>query len=82
MVSLDKFNESCNTLDDLSSKIYIPNKAEDLNLNVFNLITRMNESKILTNIFHAIVNVNLKVQNEMQIENGIRNCVDVNAKRQ
>ena len=82
MVSLDKFNESCNTLDDLSSKIYVPNKAEDLNLNVFNLITRMNESKILTNIFHAIVNVNLKVQNEMQIENGIRNCVDVNAKRQ
>ena len=82
MVSLDKFNESCNTLDDLSSKIYVPNKAEDLNLNVFNLITRMNESKILTNIFHTIVNVNLKVQNEMQIENGIRNCVDVNAKRQ
>ena len=82
MVSLDKFNESCNTLDDLSSKIYVPNKAEDLNLNVFNLITRMSESKILTNIFHAIVNINLKVQNEMQIENGIRNCVDVNAKRQ
>ena len=42
----------------------------------------MNESKILTNIFHTIVNVNLKVQNEMQVENGIRNCVDVNAKRQ
>ena len=39
--------ESCDSLNDLSNKVYIPNKKDDLNLNVFNTITRLNESKIL-----------------------------------
>ena len=47
-VSLDRCNESCNTVDDLSSRICVSNKAEDVNLNVFNVITRINESKTLT----------------------------------
>ena len=34
-----------NTLNDLSNKVCIPNKIEDLNLSVFNMITGMNESK-------------------------------------
>ena len=32
-------------LNDLSSRIYVPNKTEDVNLNVFTMITRLNESK-------------------------------------
>ena len=32
MVNLDKFNGRCNTLDDLSSRICVPNKTEDVNL--------------------------------------------------
>ena len=39
---------SCNILIDLSNKACIPNKTEDLNLRVFNIITRINESKTLT----------------------------------
>ena len=39
---------SWNTLDDLSNKVCIPNKTKDLNLSVFNMITGINESKILT----------------------------------
>ena len=42
MVSLDRFNGSCNALDDLSSGMCVPNKTEDVNLNVFNMITRKN----------------------------------------
>ena len=38
----------CNTLNDLSNKVCVANKTEDLNLNVFNLITEINESKALT----------------------------------
>ena len=38
----------CNTLNDLSNRVCVPNKTEDLNLNVFNMITRTNEWKILT----------------------------------
>ena len=48
VVKLDRFVESCNTLNDLSNKVCVPNKIEDLNLSVFNLITGINESKILT----------------------------------
>ena len=39
MDSLDRCNESCNTLDDLSSRI----KTGDKNLDVFNIITSINQ---------------------------------------
>ena len=35
-------------LNDLSNKICVPNKKEDLNLSLFNTITRIDESKSLT----------------------------------
>ena len=47
-IKLERCAGICNNLNDLSSKVCIPNKTEDLNLSVFNLITRINESKILT----------------------------------
>ena len=47
-VKLDRCVGSCNTLNDLSNKVCIPNKAEDLNLSVFNMITGIIESKTLT----------------------------------
>ena len=48
MVKLDKCVESYNTLNDLSNKVCVPNKTEDLNIRMFNMITGMNESKKLT----------------------------------
>ena len=47
MVNLDGCVGSCNTLDELAYKVCIPNKAEDLNLSIFNMITGINESKTL-----------------------------------
>ena len=47
-VKLDRCAGSCNTLNDLSNKVCVPNKTEDLNLSVFNMITGINESKTLT----------------------------------
>ena len=38
----------CNTLHDLSNKVCVPNKTEDLNMIVFNMIREINESKMLT----------------------------------
>ena len=35
-VTLDKCVGSCNTHNDLCNKVYVPNKTEDLNLNVWN----------------------------------------------
>ena len=40
-VNLDRCVGSCNTLDDLPSRICVPNETEDLNLHVFNMITRI-----------------------------------------
>ena len=48
LVKLDRFVGICNTLNDLSNKVCVPNKTEDLNLSVFNMITGINESKALT----------------------------------
>ena len=45
---LDGFAGSYNTLNDLSNKVRVANKTEDLNLSVFNMITGINESKTLT----------------------------------
>ena len=47
-VNLDRCVGSCNTINDLSNKICIPNKTEDSHISVFNMITRINESKTLT----------------------------------
>ena len=47
-VKLDRCIRSCNTLNDLSNKVCVPKKIEDLNLNMLNMITGINESTILT----------------------------------
>ena len=47
-VKLDRCVGSCNTLNDLSNKVWVPNKTEDLNLSMFNMITGISETKTLT----------------------------------
>ena len=47
-VKLDRWFGSCNTLNDLSNKVCVPNEREDWNLCVFNIITGINQSKTLT----------------------------------
>ena len=44
---LDQCFESFNTLNDLSNKVWVQNKTEDLNLSAFSMITGIHESKIL-----------------------------------
>ena len=49
-VKLDKFLRRCNALNNLSNKVCVSNKTEFLkylNIHVFNMIIRKNESKIL-----------------------------------
>ena len=47
-VKLDRCVGSCNTLNDLSIKVCVPNETEDLNIHVFYIIMETNKSKILT----------------------------------
>ena len=43
IVNLDICNGSCNTLDELSGRIYVLSKTEDVNLSVFNTIANVNQ---------------------------------------
>ena len=47
-VKLGRCVRSCNTLNDLSNKVWVPNTTEDLNLSVFNTNPGKNELKTLT----------------------------------
>ena len=47
-VNLDRWAGSCNTLDDFSSRVCVSNETKDLKLHVPNIMTWINESRILT----------------------------------
>ena len=42
MISLDKCSGSCNSVDDLSTKIRVWGETKDVNVRVLNMITRTN----------------------------------------
>ena len=48
IVKLDKCVGSCHAVNDLSNRTHVPNKTEDLNIHLFNMIAGKNESKTLT----------------------------------
>ena len=47
VVRLDRYIGSCNTLNDLSNKVCVTLKTEDLHIHDFNMIIGKNESKTL-----------------------------------
>ena len=77
-VKLDKWVESCNTLNDLSNKVCVPNKTEDLNLSMFIVITEINESKTFTN--HISYECKCKFDERTQIKDRITINVNVSVK--
>ena len=47
-VKLDNCVGSCSTINDLCNKVCVPNKIGDSNLSIFNMITGIDESKVVT----------------------------------
>ena len=47
MNSLDKCIGSCNAVDDLFTKICVPNETKDVDAKVFNMIIKIHETKTL-----------------------------------
>ena len=80
-VKLDRCVGSCNTLNDLSNKVCVPNKTEDLNLSVFDMITGTNESKTLAKHLPCECKCRFDGKNVIEINGGIMTHVDVTAKR-
>ena len=50
-VILDRCVGSCITLNNLSNQVCVPNKREDLNISVLNMITGKSESKLCIYIY-------------------------------
>ena len=71
--------ESCNSLNDLSNKVCVPNKKEELNLSVFNMITWINESKTKHISCECKCQFDRK-KDELQINGGITINVNMSTK--
>ena len=46
-IKTSKCSSSCNTINDPYAKICVPDAVKDLNLKVFNLMSRTNETKLI-----------------------------------
>ena len=79
-VKLDRYVGSCKFLNDLCNKVCIPNKTEDLNLSVFNMITGINESKPLTKHISCECKCKFDGKNLIEINGGITVNFDVSVK--
>ena len=80
MVKLGKCNRSCNVVHDLCTKMCVLIETKDINVKVFNIITKINEVKTLVNLFHVNLNANLTVQLVIQNKNWIVINVNVGVK--
>ena len=76
-ISLDEWNGNCNAVNDLSTKICVPSKTKDVNVKVFNMITRLCEAKTLVKHISSGCKYKFIVQNVIQIKNGIMINVNV-----
>ena len=52
MISLGRCDGSCDTAEYPFGRICVPNKLENLNLKVFNMIKQINENELKTIIKH------------------------------
>ena len=69
-VKLDKCAGSCNTLNDLSNKVCVPNKTEDLNIHGITInvyVSVKNKIYVKKIIFGIVLHVVVKMENIYQV---------------
>ena len=71
-VNLDRYNGRCNTLDNPSSRIYVPSQMEDVNFSVCDVIIEINELKTLRKHISCYCNVNYIVEILMWMQKDIQ----------
>ena len=57
MISVDRFFGNCNVVYDLSMKICVSSKTNDINIKLFDIIARINETKTL--VKHTLTYFNM-----------------------
>ena len=80
MVDLHRCVRSCDTVNDLSNIKHFSNTIKNLNLSVFNMIARTNESQTLIKHISYACKVSFMLENVIQIKSGIMENVDVGIK--
>ena len=79
-VKLNRCVGSCNNLSDLTNKVCVPMKTEDLNISLLNMITGINESKTSKKDISCECKCNFDGKNIIQSIAAIMINVDVSAK--
>ena len=79
-IKVNKFSGNCNNINDPFAKICVPDTVKDLNVKVFNLMSRNNEMRHIK--WHETCNCICRLDKIIVIVNkdGIKINVDVNAK--
>ena len=67
-VSVNKCDRSFNSIDDRHAQVCVPNKVKNMDVKVFNLMSRVN---FQFNMNHASVNVEWMKASVIQSKNGI-----------
>ena len=49
-VTVNKYGETCNTIDDPYAQFCVPNKFQNMNAKVFDLISGVNETRFLVGV--------------------------------
>ena len=80
LIKLDKYNRNFNPVNDLSMRMCVPSKTKDVNVKVFNMITKGNEAKTPAKHNSSIANTNSSAYIVIQIKNGIMNHINVSVK--
>ena len=44
-IKINKCSRDCNNINDPMAKLYVPNIVKDMNIKVFNLLARINETR-------------------------------------
>ena len=81
MIILDRSDGSCNTAEDSVGRKCVPNKIEEVNLKVFNMIKGKNESKTIKHT-SGHKDVYVMVESVIQNKNRITISVSVSVKTQ
>ena len=74
IVSLDRCDASCYTVEHWFGRICVPNTMENVNLKVFNMIKGINESKTLAKHFLCESKWEFDGRNVTQDKNGNDKC--------
>ena len=81
IISQDRFDGSCNTVEDSFCQIHVPNKIGDLSLKVFTMIKGKNKSKTLVKHISCKWKCGLEVEDVIQKKNEVMISVSIQVQK-